>query len=79
MRENKELHQEKPYRVLTIDGGGMRGLYSATVLDTLSRRFACQTDSEQLDIGKGFDLIVGTSTGGSSLAPWRQASIQVRL
>jgi len=56
--------QQKPYRVLTIDGGGMRGLYSATVLDTLSRRFACQTDSEFLDVGKGFDLIVGTSTGG---------------
>jgi len=58
-----KLH-EKPYRVLTIDGGGMRGLYSATVLDTLSRRFACNTNSELLDIGKGFDLIVGTSTGG---------------
>lgn len=56
--------QQKPYRVLTIDGGGMRGLYSATVLDTLSRRFACQTDCELLDVGKGFDLIVGTSTGG---------------
>lgn len=56
--------QKKPYRVLTIDGGGMRGLYSATVLDTLSRRFAREGGYERLDIGKGFDLIVGTSTGG---------------
>lgn len=56
--------RKKPYRVLTIDGGGMRGLYSVTVLDTLTRRFARQMGHETLDIGKGFDLIVGTSTGG---------------
>lgn len=55
---------QKPYRVLTIDGGGMRGLYSVTVLDTLSRRFARGMGHELLDIGKGFDLIAGTSTGG---------------
>ena len=59
------MNSEKtPYRVLTIDGGGMRGLYSATVLDTLSRRYARERGYLQLDIGKGFDLIVGTSTGG---------------
>ncbi len=55
---------KKTYRVLTIDGGGMRGLYSATVLDTIARRFAREMGHESLDIGKGFDLIVGTSTGG---------------
>ena len=55
---------QKPYRVLTIDGGGMRGLYSATVIDTLARRFARKTGNDTLDIGKGFDLIAGTSTGG---------------
>ena len=53
----------KPYRVLSLDGGGMRGLYTASVLDELSNRFAGGNDY-QLDIGKGFDLIVGTSTGG---------------
>lgn len=52
----------KPYRVLTIDGGGMRGLYSAILLDTLNRHFSKRNKSD-LDIGKGFDLIVGTSTG----------------
>ena len=48
----------KPYRVLSLDGGGMRGLYTASLLNTLSDRFG-----NQLDVGKGFDLIVGTSTG----------------
>jgi len=56
--------EKTPYRVLTIDGGGMRGLYSATVLDTLSRRFARANGHELLDVGKGFDMIAGTSTGG---------------
>ncbi len=55
------LEQIKPYRVLSLDGGGMRGLYTASVLKSLSERF-CK--SSKKDIGKGFDLIVGTSTGG---------------
>jgi patatin-like phospholipase/acyl hydrolase len=37
----------------------MRGLYTAALLNTLSSRFG-----NNLDVGKGFDLIVGTSTGG---------------
>ena len=49
--------------VLSLDGGGMRGLYSATVLRVLGDRFAKARQSGPLDIGKGFDLIVGTSTG----------------
>ena len=42
----------------------MRGLYTATVLDTLAKHFASRRGVGALDIGKGFDLIVGTSTGG---------------
>ena len=41
----------------------MRGLYSATVLNALSARFAGPKKENHLDIGKGFDLVVGTSTG----------------
>jgi patatin-like phospholipase/acyl hydrolase len=42
----------------------MRGLYTATVLDTVARHFAAQRKSSPLDPGLGFDLISGTSTGG---------------
>lgn len=53
----------KPFRVLTIDGGGMRGLYSATLLKTLAERFDSRFKREDPDIGASFDLICGTSTG----------------
>ncbi len=51
----------KPFRVLSLDGGGIRGLNTATVLDSLSKRYSLK---DPLDIGSAFDLIVGTSTGG---------------
>jgi uncharacterized protein len=53
----------KPFRALALDGGGMRGLYTAEILEALSRRFA-NGRVAQPDVGRGFDLIVGTSTGG---------------
>ncbi len=59
--ENNRKSGVSPYRVLSLDGGGMRGLYAASLLKELSDRF---NQSAPKDIGKGFDLIVGTSTGG---------------
>lgn len=41
----------------------MRGLYAATYLATLAERFSARRGVGDLDIGKGFDLIAGTSTG----------------
>ena len=66
MKQQKQPVKDsiKPYRVLSLDGGGMRGLYTASVLQTLSNRFSGSSDGKNKDIGKGFDLIVGTSTGG---------------
>lgn len=49
--------------VLSIDGGGMRGIYSASYLAGLAHGYAQKRGVVGLDIGKGFDLIVGTSTG----------------
>ena len=56
----------KPFRVLTLDGGGIRGLYTASLLHQLSIRFARFQNNpteSKLDLGSQFDLIVGTSTG----------------
>lgn len=47
---------EIPFRILTIDGGGIKGLYSAQVLLEIER--------ERGKIIDHFDLICGTSTGG---------------
>ena len=55
---------EKIYRVLALDGGGMRGLYTARLLETLAQRFNKRFSGDiHPDIGAAFDLICGTSTG----------------
>lgn len=55
--------EPRPYRVLSLDGGGMRGIYTAAFLDRLVTYFARTRGEAALDLGKGFDLITGTSTG----------------
>jgi uncharacterized protein len=45
------------FRILSIDGGGVKGTFPAAFLSTLQ-------ESLQLPITDYFDLVVGTSTGG---------------
>ncbi len=42
----------------------MRGVYTATYLASVADGFARQCGSGALDVGRAFDLIVGTSVGG---------------
>lgn len=58
-----DIKDTRPFRVLSLDGGGMRGVYTAAFLDRLCGQHAKRYGGHQLDIGLGFDLIVGTSTG----------------
>jgi hypothetical protein len=52
------------FRALSIDGGGMRGIYTAAYLDALDTAYSQRRQIPGgLDIGKGFQVIVGTSTG----------------
>lgn len=53
--------EKKPFRVLSIDGGGMRGVYAIAFLDALAKKTG---HNRSLDVGRCFDLIAGTSTGG---------------
>ncbi|MBY5698961.1 patatin-like phospholipase family protein [Rhizobium leguminosarum] len=82
MTNASEISQPRPYRVLCIDGGGMRGIYTAALLEKLTRYYATLRNEEALDIGKGFDLIAGTSTGailGCAAAIGRPMSSVVKL
>lgn len=51
------------FRVLSIDGGGIRGLIPAIVIAELERRLSEATGSERR-IADYFHLLAGTSTGG---------------
>lgn len=58
-RERLPWPADKPFRILSLDGGGIRGLYAATILARV----------EQDLLGGGriadhVDMIAGTSTGG---------------
>jgi hypothetical protein len=48
---------QAPFRILSIDGGGIRGLIPARLVQELETRL-------QRPIQQAFDLIAGTSTGG---------------
>jgi hypothetical protein len=81
-----DASEARPYRVLSLDGGGMRGVYTAAFLDRLVALFrplrSDLTEGLTLDLGKGFDLIAGTSTGamvGCALAVGRPMSEVVAL
>jgi patatin-like phospholipase/acyl hydrolase len=48
---------ENPFRILAIDGGGIRGVIPAKILDAIEKHTGCPTFEL-------FDLVAGTSTGG---------------
>lgn len=58
-RERLPWPADKPFRILSIDGGGIKGIYPASVL--------AEIESQLLDgqpVWPYFDLVTGTSTGG---------------
>src|SRR5688500_17416625 len=56
----------RPFRVLSLDGGGMGGTHTATYLACLAATFARRRHLPGLDVGAALDLTAGTSTGGIS-------------
>lgn len=51
-------------RILTIDGGGIRGLIPATILERLEQKLCQKSGREHAHLADYFDMIAGTSTGG---------------
>lgn len=47
----------KVFKILSIDGGGIKGLYSSTIIEHLETKYDCS-------ISDYFDMLCGTSTGG---------------
>ena len=52
------------FSVLSLSGGGFRGLFTARVLAELEREAGRMVGKEHRPIGECFDLICGTSIGG---------------
>jgi patatin-like phospholipase/acyl hydrolase len=51
-------------RILSIDGGGIRGIVPGMVLATLEKKLRQKTKDNDARIADYFDFIAGTSTGG---------------
>lgn len=54
--EGGSIIEKKPFNILSIDGGGIKGLYSAVILAEFEREYG--------KINNYFNLICGISTGG---------------
>ncbi len=51
-----------PKRILSLDGGGVRGILSLGILETIERQLS-ELEGKPVLLGEWFDLIGGTSTG----------------
>ena len=72
MALSDKLSKRPPYKLLALDGGGIRGIITIEVLGRIER-----TLQERLGAGDGFtlsqyfDYIAGTSTGAVTAMPRR--------
>ena len=57
-----QTHEHRPRRILSLDGGGVRGAISIAFLEELERQIARQ-EGRAVRLCDWFDLIGGTSTG----------------
>lgn len=58
-RQQVQWDNNRPFRILSLDGGGIKGIFQASVLAGLEQEYL-----EGKSVGDYFDLIGGTSTGG---------------
>lgn len=58
------METRKKVRILSLDGGGIRGVIPATVMQYVEQKLVEITKDPNARIADYFDMIVGTSTGG---------------
>lgn len=69
LRQRAQDLQSRSFRILSLDGGGLRGAYTASVLATWERTLNLKKHDDNSGVPQApslaehFDLIVGTSTG----------------
>lgn len=59
----KRLDPNRKHRMLSIDGGGIRGVIALEVLARIEHELRAQTNKNDLVLAEWFDFIGGTSTG----------------
>lgn len=59
-----QKNQQRKIRILSIDGGGIRGIIPAVILAELENILQKESDNKNVHLSDYFDLIAGTSTGG---------------
>merc|ERR1712218_168629 len=70
MREIREIlqHADGRKRILSLDGGGIKGIVTLGMLESLEQRLRSRIEDAfpgvQATLSDLFDIIVGTSTGG---------------
>lgn len=52
------------FRILSLDGGGIRGIIPAQILVELERKLQIKTNNSTAKLVDFFDMVTGTSTGG---------------
>ncbi|MDD5206723.1 MAG: patatin-like phospholipase family protein [Desulfobacterales bacterium] len=62
--KTKNEKKESTFKILSIDGGGIRGIIPAAVLMEVEGTIRKHKRDDTLKIGECFDLIAGASTGG---------------
>jgi patatin-like phospholipase/acyl hydrolase len=54
----------KLFRILSIDGGGIRGILPGQIIASLEKKLQKATNNPDARVADYFDMIAGTSTGG---------------
>lgn len=68
MSLTERINSPGPKRILSLDGGGVRGVLSLQILKRIERMLREATKTPQLRLSDWFDFIGGTSTGAITAA-----------